>query len=398
MALASLRRALWLLVLPVSVGVLCGSGPRGWQAAQVAERQTEPLRGPTQPERAHGPVLAQAHTGSGAPAAVLPAAALPAAPSIAAAAAGPGWTVRVHAGWLLALAAACLAAGYSLHAWQCASMQLSAPNSSAHGTPRQDYGAASEELRLRGRQAAAAISAAAPSGVLDRPAAAPQAASMVGAASPAAAEPHLEAARSACGPALRDAVDAPEVASDSNKAQASDDKQHAAVGAAAALADDPLSLGSSPDGPRRSALPAVPRALSPSLAVVPTPACCTPNDLLIRRDARQGETASAASSPGTDVAEPSDGWRAHGRSEGAAGLQRRGAPGAEGALWEEAAGLVADLASRFGVAPGELAAGERVALIGVVLQTWHALQQDADAREAAWCARLGCLQAAKGSA
>ncbi|KAK9819393.1 hypothetical protein WJX81_002255 [Elliptochloris bilobata] len=42
------------------------------------------------------------------------------------------------------------------------------------------------------------------------------------------------------------------------------------------------------------------------------------------------------------------------------------------------------MAARFGVAPGELAAGERVALIGVVLQTWHALQQDANAREAAW--------------
>lgn len=380
MALASLRRAVWLLVLPASIAILCGSGcgsgPRGWQAAQVAERQPGPQRAPTRPERAPAPVLAQPHAGSGVPAPVPPAAALPAAASVAAAAAGPGWTVRVHAGWLLALAAACLAAGYSLHAWQCGSVQLPAPGSSAPGTPRPDYGAASEELRLRGRQAAAAISAAAPPGVLDGPAAAPQAASMAGAGSPSAAEPLLEAACSACGPAQSDAEDAPEM----NSITALASEERAAVAAGAVLAGDPLSPGFSPDGLRRSALPGVPLAPSPALAAAPTPACCTSDNLLIQRDARQGAIASAASSPGTDMAEPS------GRSEGAAGVRRRGAPGAQGALWEEAAGLVADLASRFGVAPGELAAGERVALIGVVLQTWHALQQDADAREAAWCA------------
>lgn len=402
-----------LLALVLLHAFVCSahaSGPRGWEAAHLADRQAPPLRLHQHPKRVPPPVPAPAPAASEAPEAALP---LPSPPGHTQPDTGGKRVVSMHLSWLLALAAACFAGGYGVHAWQGV-MQLPLGSLALPVTPGPTFSAASQKLRLRGRAAAAALEAAADA---------------------TSAEECLSEERSVprradegcfaavCGArGEHDAVGGTELTEDTSAAcsnrlggeagavvtsdaqgsvagpEAEDVRKLCTAGAAAAITGDALFADSSPvelrrrgvDGEDQSccqfvtATPPALHALLPADAAAPEAARhkpegpCQPGRVVYDAIA-QGSAVSTSASPSADV-------RHCGWSESGAGEVPQRPPGAD-ALWEDAAGLVANLAKRFGVAPGELAPGERVALIGVVLQTWHALQQDADAREAAWCVR-----------
>ncbi len=389
--------ALALAVLLCALHAACAASPRGWEAARLDNRpvpqrpQPAPRPAP-QPALPRAPVVEEGRAAGAAPSGE------PVCGAADTAGDADAWVVSVHAGWLLALALACGAAGYAARTLQHGAQQGHPALPAPPGRGASDGG---EELRT-GR-AVAEADAAGGCRVSDH-------APLDGAGqAQCGARNHTEASGTAGQPGDGEATTAssaagadpgaPAAARQAAAARSSCDSGgatqtgkscglHAAAAAAAVLAGaPPLPSASSPDVPGRpggagdaasssggAPVPTTPPALPPGAAACCTPAAAWP--LL---------PAPHECSPGVAGAEPAAGAPASRPDPRQRGYSD-GAPGA-GGLWEEAAGLVATLAARFGVAPGELGAGERVALIGVVLQTWQGLQQDANAREAAWCAR-----------
>jgi len=391
------RCALALAALLCALHAACAASPRGWEAARLDNRpvpqrpQPAPRPAP-QPALPRAPVVEEGRAAGAAPSGE------PVCGAADTAGDADAWVVSVHAGWLLALALACGAAGYAARTLQHGAQQGHPALPAPPGRGASDGG---EELRT-GR-AVAEADAAGGCRVSDH-------APLDGAGqAQCGARNHTEASGTAGQPGDGEATTAssaagadpgaPAAARQAAAARSSCDSGgatqtgkscglHAAAAAAAVLAGaPPLPSASSPDVPGRpggagdaasssggAPVPTTPPALPPGAAACCTPAAAWP--LL---------PAPHECSPGVAGAEPAAGAPASRPDPRQRGYSD-GAPGA-GGLWEEAAGLVATLAARFGVAPGELGAGERVALIGVVLQTWQGLQADANAREAAWCAR-----------